>query len=173
MAAGKTRDVAIGQAVVAQRGDRSQKVIANAMRERGHRWSQATVWSVEKGDRPLKFTEAVDLAGVLRCEVSDFLRVPAALRDEMLLRRNYEQLLWKKGKLEFAAVSYEAVAAAALTLARRALNEDASDDNLRALASHVADLAAKSPADIVTGPMEDGRAEHAAFFGESGDGVDS
>lgn len=47
---------------------RSQKDVGDAMRLRGHKWSQATVWSVEKGERPLKFAEAGDLAEILRIE---------------------------------------------------------------------------------------------------------
>src|SRR5690625_3142015 len=61
-----TDDERIGQNVATLRGDRSQKSIAEAMQEAGgHKWSQATVWSVEKGQRPLRLTEAIDLARIL------------------------------------------------------------------------------------------------------------
>ncbi|GAB3698534.1 hypothetical protein [Mariniluteicoccus flavus] len=63
--AGTERDKKIGLNVARLRSDKSQQFVADAMRECGHRWSQSTVWSVEKGDRPLKFTEAVDLTKVL------------------------------------------------------------------------------------------------------------
>lgn len=45
----------------------SQEAVAEGMRERNaeHRWSQATVWSVEKGDRALKASEILDLCRVL------------------------------------------------------------------------------------------------------------
>ena len=59
------RDALIGRNVTRLRGDRPQKDLADAMRERGHKWSQATVWSVEKGERPLRLTEADDLVEVL------------------------------------------------------------------------------------------------------------
>ena len=36
----------------------SQAGLATAMRERGFKWSQATVWSVETGERQLRLTEA-------------------------------------------------------------------------------------------------------------------
>lgn len=58
-------DRLIGQNLAALRGDMPQKALADLMRDRGHKWSQATVWSVEKGDRPLKLTEARDLESVL------------------------------------------------------------------------------------------------------------
>lgn len=62
---GQTRDQQIGQNLAAMRGSASQQSVADAMRERGHKWSQSTVWSVEKGDRPLRFTEAQDLIRIL------------------------------------------------------------------------------------------------------------
>jgi len=44
----------------------SQQSLATAMRERGWRWSQATVWAVESGERPLRITEAADVVEILR-----------------------------------------------------------------------------------------------------------
>lgn len=73
------RDVLIGEAVAFHRGPRSQKSLGEAMRARGHRWSQATVWSVEKGDRPLKLAEAVDVAAELGVELDTLLRPPEGL----------------------------------------------------------------------------------------------
>ncbi len=74
----------IGRVVAAVRGERSQQSVADAMKELGHdKWSQSTVWAVEKGTRPLRLAEATNLAIVLRCLVADFLRVP----DEVSARR--------------------------------------------------------------------------------------
>lgn len=50
----------------------SQQVLADVMRERGWKWSQATVWAVEKGDRPMRLAEALDLAQVLDVDVRNF-----------------------------------------------------------------------------------------------------
>lgn len=49
----------------------SQQAVAEGMRARNseHRWSQATVWGVEKGDRALKAMEIYDLSRVLGCGV--------------------------------------------------------------------------------------------------------
>jgi chromosome segregation ATPase len=58
-------DSDIGRVVAELRGTRSQHSLAEAMRELGWPWSQATVWSVEKGERPLKLREAVVLASIL------------------------------------------------------------------------------------------------------------
>jgi hypothetical protein len=60
-----TPDEKIGRNLARLRGNRSQKDIADAMRERGWKWSQATVWSIEKGERPLRVAEAADLAQIL------------------------------------------------------------------------------------------------------------
>jgi hypothetical protein len=50
------------------------------MRERGWKWSQATVWSVEKGERPLRLSEATDLAEVLGIMLHVLLAQPEEAR---------------------------------------------------------------------------------------------
>jgi len=65
------RDERVGRAVVSARGARSQQEVADLMKNRGWKWSQATVWSVESGRRPLRFLEALDLAEVLGVRVED------------------------------------------------------------------------------------------------------
>lgn len=57
-------DAEIGRNVTRLRGGGSQKDLADAMRKKGFRWSQATVWAVEKGERPLRLTEADALGQV-------------------------------------------------------------------------------------------------------------
>ena len=54
-----------------ERAKMTQKELADAMRAEGHKWSQATVWSVEKGERPLRLIEALDAADALSVTVSD------------------------------------------------------------------------------------------------------
>lgn len=67
------RDVVVGQNLAKLRGDRTQQDIAEAMREAGYKWSQATVWSVEKGERPIRLSEAESLAGILKCSIDRML----------------------------------------------------------------------------------------------------
>lgn len=67
------RDVAIGQNLARLRGDKTQQDIAEAMRAAGYKWSQATVWSVEKGERPLRLVEAEALSGVLKSSIDRML----------------------------------------------------------------------------------------------------
>lgn len=40
----------------------SQVELADAMRGHGFKWSQATVWSTETGERPLRLSEAIAAA---------------------------------------------------------------------------------------------------------------
>lgn len=79
----------IGEIVQALRGSRSQQEIANAMRERGHEWSQSTMWSVESGKRPLRLTEAADLATILNVDIPDLVPDPP---DLPLIRKEREVL---------------------------------------------------------------------------------
>lgn len=51
----------------------SQEALADAMRLCGHRWTQATVWSIEKGKRAIKLTEALDLADILGTDVASLV----------------------------------------------------------------------------------------------------
>ncbi|MDK6348701.1 helix-turn-helix domain-containing protein [Bifidobacterium scardovii] len=60
-----SRDEQIGQNLVSIRGNMSQADLALQMRERGYKWSAATVWAIEKGERPLKLTEATDVVNIL------------------------------------------------------------------------------------------------------------
>ncbi|KJL46235.1 hypothetical protein RS84_02862 [Microbacterium hydrocarbonoxydans] len=74
----------------------SQKDLASAMRDRGWKWSQATVWSIEKGERPLRLAEAVDVAWVLDERLDALLRKGVDQGIEQILRdpkRSLERLL--------------------------------------------------------------------------------
>lgn len=74
-----TRDEAIGQTIKRLRGELSQQNVADFMRERGFEWAQATVWSIEKGKRPLRLSEAEALADYFDVQVVDLLAAPPAL----------------------------------------------------------------------------------------------
>lgn len=72
----ESADERIGRQVAFLRGvrDVSQTALAEAMKARGHqKWSQSTVWAVEKGTRPLRLTEALDVAYVLGVLVDDLV----------------------------------------------------------------------------------------------------
>lgn len=59
------RDKLIGQRLAHYRGAMSQAELAAHMKDLGWKWSQSTVWSIERGDRPLRLAEAEDLLPIL------------------------------------------------------------------------------------------------------------
>ncbi|MDH6237041.1 hypothetical protein [Cryobacterium sp. CG_9.6] len=70
-----TPDQQIGRNMAAFRGEMSQKELASQMRTLGWKWSQATVWSIEKGERPLRLAEAEDVTQILGIFTSTRLTV--------------------------------------------------------------------------------------------------
>lgn len=83
-------DKTIGRTVHLLRGPTvTQQALAEEMKLLGHaKWSQATVWSVESGARPLRLTEAVDLAALLGVRLEDLVRG----KDEALLTTALSEL---------------------------------------------------------------------------------
>lgn len=75
----------------------SQADLSAAMRQRGVRWAQATVWAVEAGERPLRLSETTLLAEIFGCAQSAFLteesRVDGAEPGLKLALRAIEGLL--------------------------------------------------------------------------------
>ncbi len=82
------QDVRIGQNLARFRGAMSQAELAKKMRDmnKGHKWSQTTVWTVEKGERPLKLAEADTLAEILGINL-DALLEDAVQQTRYELRR--------------------------------------------------------------------------------------
>lgn len=97
------RDEAIGQNLARFRGERTQQDIADAMRSMGYKWSQATVWAVEKGERPIRLTEAMDIARELRVDLSDLF----STERESVLRVALANMAPASKRLEEAATGYE------------------------------------------------------------------
>lgn len=58
-------DKKVGQNLATLRASMTQQALAHAMRQQGHRWTQATVWSIETGGRALKLDEAMSAASIL------------------------------------------------------------------------------------------------------------
>ncbi|WP_419775703.1 helix-turn-helix domain-containing protein [Microbacterium oxydans] len=63
----------------------SQMDLAKAMRDRGWKWSQATVWSIERGDRPLRWSEGVDMGALTGFGLED--RHGPLVRDALMYRQ--------------------------------------------------------------------------------------
>lgn len=97
------KDELIGQNVIRLRGEMTQQALADAMRTRGYKWSQATVWSVEKGERPLRLSEASDVAKVLHTSVDHLLAMPLDLLYVVTFTRYSDALDQARQDLEGAA----------------------------------------------------------------------
>ena len=121
----RNQDVKIGNAVLLLRGDRSQQSVAAAMRERGWKWSQSTVWSVETGERPLRLSEAEDLASVLGASTFDLLREPAETQIFVAMGRAAETY---RAIEDATAAFFKAQLELASTLMDKAENGEALSD---------------------------------------------
>jgi len=89
----KLTDSEIGALVKTKREESlmSQVDLAHHMRASGYKWSQATVWSVEAGERTLRLNEAVDIAEHCGFKAAEFLggsttRQPALRGVEMSIK---------------------------------------------------------------------------------------
>lgn len=105
---GNEMDRWIGESVVYLRGHMSQKALAAAMSARGHKWSQSTVWSVEKGDRPLRLAEAHDLAEALDATVEVLLVPPMDISYWRAVESIHRRVRDAQHNLSKAAHDYEA-----------------------------------------------------------------
>ncbi|RJN32914.1 helix-turn-helix transcriptional regulator [Nesterenkonia natronophila] len=78
----KQMDKWIGQNVERLRAavEMKQAEVAFEMSEQGFKWSQRTVWAVEKGERPLRLAEAQVLAKLLRTGTGQFVTPPEAVK---------------------------------------------------------------------------------------------
>lgn len=79
-------DLAIGSAIAHLRSEAgmSQQDLSLRMRSLGWKWLQPTVWSIEKGKRPLRLAETVDLAQVFEVPVEQFLQDPLPSGSELV-----------------------------------------------------------------------------------------
>lgn len=159
---------AIGKRLASLRGDVSQKDLADRMRERGHKWSQATVWAIERGDRPLKLTEAIDVTEALgttyaRLTNSEMGHVAeTALQDMASAAADIGD-----GLQRFAFYRSQAIVAAML-LSR---NGEADGETAKRCREYIA----KTPADLVADWARRARDESTAVqkWLEASSGVDS
>lgn len=89
------------------RGERSQQSLAERMKSRGHKWSQSTVWSVERGDRAVRLAEAEDLAEALDVEVGALLADNEDVEQERWLMAAVRKMDSARRSLQDAVVEYE------------------------------------------------------------------
>lgn len=130
------------------------------MKDRGHKWSQSTVWSVERGDRPLRLTEAEDLAAILGVEVAMLTKEPFQVGLNRFYNRLEGSLLEARAALEYAAVAFNHW--------RQVLQNNAEMEMVGPYETPadrragLAKLAEESAADVVTGDLSEGLARFEA-----------
>lgn len=131
-----TTDAQIGATIqeVREHVGLTQARLAEAMAARGNAWHQQTVVKTEKGLRPLRLTEACDLAAVLHVDLAVLAGVEGLSPEHLALKAQLD----RAEEAERAARAAEATAAAARASLRlstqgvRGLPEDLST-RLRAL----------------------------------------
>lgn len=82
----------------------TQQEVATAMRERGWKWAQATVWSIEKGERPLRLAEAEELSTIVGTSSSNFAR-PEPLN---VVQTNLRRAAVVRGQILESVKAYDA-----------------------------------------------------------------
>lgn len=98
----------IGAAVRAVRGEMSQNDLAEKMRAAGWKWTQATVWSVESGKRPLRLAEARTLAEILKTDLARLLKDDTrSLAPTVSLEKATERFIRSFDELQSARSSFE------------------------------------------------------------------
>ncbi len=113
------RERAIGATISLLRDAMPQQAVADAMRDKGYKWTQSTVWAVEKGERRLLLSEAADLAAVLGVSLEMLLKRP----EEAGLQRDIADECHGIGLLYDEAVWAMYDLSAAQTTLRRLLDE--------------------------------------------------
>lgn len=84
----------------------SQKELANRMRKHGFKWSQATVWAIEKGERPLRLTESMSLGEIFGID-GHALSATRSEFDRTLLMTMHEQDMREVAQLASASFNLQ------------------------------------------------------------------
>ena len=90
------QDEAIGRNLARARAAMTQADLAAAMKGLGWKWSQSTVWSIERGDRPLRLAEALAVAEILDVPVDSLARTEGAEAELHVAERAH-----KRARAEF------------------------------------------------------------------------
>lgn len=97
-------DLQIGENLARLRGPRmSQRALADAMTEAGWKWSHVTVGTIERGERPLRVSEAIGAASILDVSVDDLINV----HDAAELRKAQSAVLIALDRLQGAVSAWD------------------------------------------------------------------
>jgi transcriptional regulator with XRE-family HTH domain len=135
----------------------SQEDLAQRMADRGFGFSQATIWKVESGQRPVKVTELVALADALELRAWDLTTEPEAARHTAQLQRANRHAYETWGKLKAAASDYLEAQFQVLFAAR-----DAHDADLAVTELYTSWLDSPAEQAVIEARMEIGQEEEHA-----------
>ncbi|OLT09309.1 hypothetical protein BJF77_11010 [Kocuria sp. CNJ-770] len=158
-------DQEIGEVVAVLRGAVPQRDIAERMTNRGFKWTQGTVSSVEKGERSLKLTEGAVLAEILGTDVQSLIADEEAARLERDFRAGQTALTDARQEIQRATRKFIA-AQGYLRRIRSSLSEDELallDGDLRADPVEIAAREKERSQDAILGSdqmINDGMAEY-------------
>lgn len=119
-----TSDARIGAALqeLREQVGLTQARLAEAMAARGHAWHQQTVVKTEKGLRPLRLTEACDLATLLHVEVTVLAGLGEVSRPDHLALRGHLDRAEEAERAVAGARAESQAARASLRLAARGVS---------------------------------------------------
>lgn len=137
------------------RGNISQQTLAEKMRNKGFKWSQATVWATEKGDRPVRLSEVIALSEVLDKTYDSFLLEEHDTDDAVMITQAYELLLRERSSIRTALKNWIVAKQGALAAAeiygdavdhlpkhayQRRLKSELQEIDLMARQEHITDI---------------------------------
>lgn len=155
------------------RGQKTQQDVAGAMRSAGYKWSQATVWSVEKGERPLKLAEAEDLAKILETDLVALLVPPVEGMILEGLRSGIQRMLDVRRELNRATAAFQSareLLAESVDYASEVAQNEWEDERLHRETTEVLNTAQEVLTWTVESIVADSQALLAQTDSEAGDG---
>lgn len=166
----------IGRNVTRLRGQKTQLDVAGAMRSAGYKWSQATVWSVEKGERPLKLAEAEDLAKILETDLVALLVPPVEGMILEGLRSGIQGMLEARREFHRATAAFQSareLLAESVDYASEVVQNEWEDERLHRETTEVLNTAQEVLAWTVESIVADSQVLLAQTDSEAGDGQHS
>lgn len=88
--------------------DMTMEELANAMRERGHKWTKVTVFNIEHGERQLKLLEAFDVVAALGLDsdgVAGLTRFAYSSNEESEVKNSVDSVLASRNQITSGAHS--------------------------------------------------------------------
>ncbi|MEE1296428.1 MAG: helix-turn-helix transcriptional regulator [Bifidobacterium sp.] len=126
-----------------EQADMSMDVLAAHMRDKGYRWSKSTVYNIERGERSLKLTEAVDALRALGMDPNTTIQRLFAHDEEEQARQLVKSMENSADSLQRSMAAFNNACA---VVNASALNNPAMQETIRKMSSTVLDRLSKTMA---------------------------